>query len=211
MPVVTVAMGLPQEDSLNIRIDDYAAAVEMTRHLLELGHRHIGFIKGHPNHVASHDRARGFLDALKEYGVDPAAAPIEQGYFTYRSGLTASERLLSRADPPTAIFASNDDMAAATVSVAHRRGLIVPGDLSVVGFDDTALATSVWPELTTVKQPISAMAEAALELLLADLRGRRAGSARRRAERVLEHSLIVRESSGEPLAVKRPRPQKVAG
>jgi LacI family transcriptional regulator len=212
MPVVTVAMGLPQEDSLNVRIDDYAAAGEMARHLLELGHTHIGFIKGHPNHIASHDRARGFLDALKEYGVDPNSAPIEQGYFTYRSGLTASERLLSRAKPPSAIFASNDDMAAATVSVAHRRGLVVPDDLSVVGFDDTALATSVWPELTTVKQPISAMAEAALELLLADLRGRRAGTPRRFAERVLEHALIVRESSGPPAAnwARRSRPQKVA-
>jgi LacI family transcriptional regulator len=78
---------------------------------------------------------------------------------------------LSRANPPTAIFASNDDMAAATISVAHRRGLVVPDDLSVVGFDDTALATSVWPELTTVKQPIAAMAEAAVELLIADLHG----------------------------------------
>jgi LacI family transcriptional regulator len=213
IPVVTVAMGLPQEDSLNVRIDDYAAAGEMTRHLLELGHRHIGFIKGHPNHIASHDRARGFMDALKDYGVDPHTAPIEQGYFTYRSGLTASERLLSRPKPPSAIFASNDDMAAATVSVAHRRGLVVPDDLSVVGFDDTALATSVWPELTTVKQPISAMAEAALELLLADLRGRRAGTPRRRTERVLEHALIVRESSGAPAAnwTRRPRPQKAAG
>ena len=211
IPVVTVAMGTPQEDSLNVRIDDYAAAGEMTRHLLDLGHRHIGFIKGHPNHIASHDRARGYLDALAEYDIDTARAPIEQGYFTYRSGLTASERLLSRPNPPTAIFASNDDMAAATVSVAHRRGLVVPEDLSVVGFDDTALATSVWPELTTVKQPISAMAEAALELLLADLRGRRAGTPRRFAERVLEHALIVRESSGAPLGARRVRPQQVAG
>lgn len=211
MPFVTVAMGHPNEDSLNIRIDDYAAAAEMTRHLIGLGHRRIGFIKGHPNHIASHDRARGFHDALAEAGIDPAAAPLEQGYFTYRSGLTASERLLSRSERPTAIFASNDDMAAATVSVAHRRGLVVPDDLSVVGFDDTALATSVWPELTTVRQPISAMAEAALELLLQDLRHRRAGGARRFTERVLEHSLIIRESSAPPQGVKRPRAQKYAG
>ena len=210
MPFVTVAMGHPNEDSLNVRIDDYAAAAEMTRHLIGLGHRRIGFIKGHPNHIASHDRARGFHDALREAGIDPDAAPLEQGYFTYRSGLTASERLLSRPDAPTAIFASNDDMAAATVSVAHRRGLVVPDDLSVVGFDDTALATSVWPELTTVRQPISAMAEAALELLLQDLRHRRAGGARRFTERVLEHSLIVRESSAAPAGMKRPR-AKLAG
>jgi LacI family transcriptional regulator len=198
IPVVTVALGTPREDGLNVRIDDHAAAVEMTRYLLDLGHRNIGFIKGHPNIIASHDRYRGFCDALAEGGLDPTKAPVEQGYFSYRSGLTAGERLLSRGDPPTAIFASNDDMAAATVSVAHRRGLIVPDDLSIVGFDDTALATSVWPELTTVKQPIAAMAEAAVELLIADLRGRRAGASRKFAERVLSHAMIIRESSGPP-------------
>lgn len=195
IPVVTVAMGLPQKDIHNVRIDDFAAAAEMTRHLLDLGHRNIGFIKGHPNHVASHDRARGFLSALEEYGLDPKAAPMEQGYFTYRSGLAAADRLLSRSDPPTAIFASNDDMAAAAVSVAHRRGLSVPGDLCVAGYDDTSLATTVWPELTTVRQPIAAMAEAALELLLGDLRSRRACIERHATTRVLNHALIVREST----------------
>ena len=198
MPVVTVAMGIPQEDSLNIRIDDFAAAREMTRHLISQGHRAIGFIKGHPNHIASHDRARGFFAALEEAGLDPAEAPVEQGYFTYRSGLAASERLLSRPHPPTAIFASNDDMAAAAVSVAHRRGLLVPKDISVVGFDDTSLATTVWPELTTVRQPIAAMAEAAVDVLLTELRARRAGGGRKFTERVLDHSLIVRESCGKP-------------
>ena len=123
---------------------------------------------------------------------------MEQGYFTYRSGLGAAERLLSRANPPTAIFASNDDMAAAAVNVAHRRGLEVPGDLSVVGFDDTAPATIVWPELTTVRQPVAAMAECALRLLLADLKARRFGGPSPAMEQVLDHELIVRQSSGPP-------------
>jgi LacI family transcriptional regulator len=206
IPVVTVAMGAPREDSLNVRIDDRAAAMEMTRHLLDLGHRNIGFIKGHPNHIASHDRFQGFCHALTEAGLDCDAAPTEQGYFSYRSGLSAGERLLARADRPTAIFASNDDMAAATISVAHRMGLVVPGDVSIVGFDDTALATSVWPELTTVKQPIAAMAEAALELLIADLRSHRAGSPRKFTERVLSHAMIIRESSAMPAGQK---PKKV--
>jgi LacI family transcriptional regulator len=208
IPVVTVAMGAPQEDSLNVRIDDHAAALEMTRYLLELGHRNIGFIKGHPNHIASHDRYRGFCDALTEAGIDCQKAPCEQGYFSYRSGLTAGERMLARGDVPTAIFASNDDMAAATISVAHRMGMAVPDDISIVGFDDTALATSVWPELTTVKQPIAAMAEAALELLIADLRSHPPGVPRKFTERVLSHAMIIRESSGAPPGAKRPKKNK---
>jgi LacI family transcriptional regulator len=202
IPVVTVAMGRPRADALNVRIDDFAAAEEMTLHLLELGHRRIGLIKGHPTHIASIERARGFRAALESKGIDPDTAPIEQGYFTFRSGLVATERLLARPEPPTAIFACNDDMAAAAVSVAHRKGLAVPEDISIVGFDDTAPATTVWPELTTVRQPISAMAEAALELLLADLRERRSGQDTGGAERVLEHQLIVRESSASPASAR---------
>jgi LacI family transcriptional regulator len=210
IPVVTVAMGSARAVGLNVRIDDHAAAMEMTRYLLELGHRDIGFIKGHPNHVASHDRYRGFCDALNEAGLDCEKAPAEQGYFSYRSGLIAGERILSRANPPSAIFASNDDMAAATISVAHRRGLNVPQDLSIVGFDDTALATSIWPELTTVKQPIAAMAEAALELLIADLRRRRSGTPQKFVERVLSHAMIIRESSGPPLGARPAKSRKGA-
>ena len=130
--------------------------------------------------------------------VDPAL--VMQGYFTYKSGLEAAEKLLARKRIPTAIFASNDDMAAASVSVARRFGLSVPDDLSVVGFDDTALATTVWPELTTVKQPIAAMAEAALELLIADIRSPASSAPRRATERVLSHALIVRDSAVAPAA-----------
>jgi LacI family transcriptional regulator len=203
IPVVTVAMGRPRDNALNVRIDDFAAAEEVTNHLLDLGHRRIGLIKGHPLHIATIERTRGFLAALEARGLNPEEAPIEQGYFTFRSGLVAAERLLARPEPPTAIFACNDDMAAAAVSVAHRKGLAVPEDISIVGFDDTAPATTVWPELTTVRQPISAMAEAALELLLADVRARRSGQPTGPAERVLEHSLIVRESSATPASERK--------
>jgi LacI family transcriptional regulator len=198
MPVVTVAMGRLYPNALNVRIDDFAAAGEMTKYLLGLGHRRIALIRGHPNHIASVERERGFRAALEAAGLDPDAAIVEQGYFTYRSGLDAAERLFDLPEPPTAVFASNDDMAAAAVSVAHRRGLDVPGDVSIVGFDDTSPATTVWPELTTVRQPVSAMAEAALDLLLCDLRDRRAGDPAGAAERVLEHEMVIRESSAPP-------------
>jgi LacI family transcriptional regulator len=126
--------------------------------------------------------------------MSPTAAPalIQQGYFTYRSGLEATETLLTRKNPPTATFASNDDMAAAAVSVAHRRGLDVPRDLSVVGFDDTPTATTVWPELTTVRQPIAAMAGSAIELLLRSIRQRTDGDARVVSDHVMAHVLIKR-------------------
>jgi LacI family transcriptional regulator len=198
IPIVFVARGLAPEGCLNVRIDDFGAAAAMTRHLLDLGHRKIGFIKGYPGHIAAIERLRGFRAALAEFGIDADEAPIEQGYFTYRSGLVAAERLLSRPEQPTAIFASNDDMAAAAVNVAHRWGLDVPDDLSVVGFDDTAPATIVWPELTTVRQPVAAMADAALQLLLSDLKTRRFGGPSPASEIVLDHELILRQSSGPP-------------
>ena len=123
---------------------------------------------------------------------------IVAGDFSYRSGLHAAERLLSLATPPTALFASNDDMAAAALAVAHRRGLDVPRDLSVVGFDDTAVATTVWPELTTIRQPVADMARAAVELLVAGARRRRTRLTVVPEHRVFPHALIRRGSDVPP-------------
>jgi len=197
-PIVTVAMGRLHPNALNVRIDDFAAAKEMTEYLISLGHRRIGLITGHPDQIASAERERGFLAAVEEAGLRKSDIAVVQGYFTFRSGLEAAEKLLGRSKPPTAIFASNDDMAAAVVSVAHRRGLDVPKDLSVVGFDDTSPATTVWPELTTIRQPVSAMAAAALNLLLADLKIRRRVRSGSSQEVILDYELIIRESSGPP-------------
>lgn len=201
IPVAMIAMGLPMAETCNVRIDDFAAAVAMTQHLLDLGHRDIAFIHGHPNQVASRERHRGFVHAVTEAGIDPSLLPIETGYFSFRSGMLAAERILSRATLPTAIFASNDDMAAAAVGVAHRRGLHVPEDISIVGFDDTSPATTIWPELTTVRQPIAQMAEVAVEMLVQRLRARAPAEPGCSDERVLDYQLVIRESSG-------PRPER---
>jgi LacI family transcriptional regulator len=200
-PVVTVAMGKLYPNALNVRIDDFAAAKEMTEYLIGLGHRRLGLITGHPEHIASKERERGFRAAVADARLRRDDFAVEQGFFTFRSGLDAAEKLLALPHPPTAIFASNDDMGAAAISVAHRRGLRVPGDLTVVGFDDTAPATTVWPELTTIRQPVSAMGAAALHLLLEDLRSRRRGGESLSQEIVLEHEMIIRESSGPPNVV----------
>ncbi|MEO8113368.1 MAG: substrate-binding domain-containing protein, partial [Phenylobacterium sp.] len=197
-PAVAVATGRPAPNVSAVRIDDYRAAHAMTQHLIGLGHRRIGFITGHPNQTASQQRKEGHLAALTEAGLETLDELVVQGYFTYRSGLDGAEELLALTPPPTAIFASNDDMAAAAITVAHRRGLDVPGDLTVVGFDDTALATTIWPELTTIRQPIAEMSREAVTLLADEIRSRRAGEEAQHPHALLDFALIRRDSDAPP-------------
>ena len=194
LPFVQVATGSPAASAGAVSIDDRAAAHAMTGHLVSLGHRRIGFVCGNPNQSASALRLAGYRDALAEAGIAADPALIAAGDFSYRSGLAAAETLLALLEPPSAIFASNDDMAAACVAVAHRRGLDVPGTLSVCGFDDTAIATTIWPELTTVRQPVKAMARAATRLAIEVARNT---GAELRHER-LDHELVLRMSDAAP-------------
>ena len=161
-----VATGLPASFAHAVSIDDEGAAMDVTRRFIAAGHRRIGFIAGSINQTASALRRAGYERALTEAGIAIDSDLITQGDFTYRSGLDAAARLLALPRRPTAVFASNDDMAAATVTAAHRSGLDVPRELSICGFDDTAIATTVWPELTTVRQPIADMARRATRLLV---------------------------------------------
>jgi LacI family transcriptional regulator len=197
-PAVAVATGRPMAEISAVRIDDFAAAQAMTRHLIALGHKRIGFVRGHPNQTASQQRLDGHLAAMTEAGLPVPDEFVEQGYFTYRSGMEAAERLLAVSPPPTAIFASNDDMAAATVAVAHRRGLDVPRDLTVVGYDDSALATTIWPELTTIHQPIADMSREAVTLLSGEIRSRRSGEEAKHRHALLDFSLVRRQSDAPP-------------
>ncbi len=172
------------------------SARKMAQHLLELGHTRIGFIKGHPNQSVSNQRLQGFLDALHAAGIAEDPTLFEQGYFDYRSGMAAAEKLLQKTNRPTAIFAANDDMAAATVAVATRLGLQVPRDLSVTGFDDTPISSIIYPALTTIRQPISAMGRSAIDLLLSEVKRLRDNEGRPPAMEMLSYALIKRESTG---------------
>ena len=193
IPVVSIASGRFSTEISCVRIDDFRASKEITAYLIAQGHSRIGYIKGHPNQTASAHRYEGFKAALDEAGIPHDETLVQQGYFTYRSGLEASEKMLAHRPGPTAIFASNDDMASAVISVAHRRGMDVPGDLSVVGFDDTFAATTVWPELTTVHQPISDMADSAIDILLRTIR-RKDRNMRMVVDHVAPHQLVIRDS-----------------
>jgi LacI family transcriptional regulator len=195
IPFVSVATGRLQGSGLAVRIDDFEAAASMTRYLISLGHRRIGFIRGAQNQHVSAERYAGYKAALSEADIPLRTEWVKQGSFTYRSGLLPSEQLLTGAERPSAIFASNDEMAAAAISVAHRLNLDVPSQLSIVGFDDTPLATSIWPALTTVLQPVAEMARLAMELLLMEIHERREGRTLGPRQQIMKFELVKRDST----------------
>lgn len=170
-------------------LDNEAAATAMTRHLIALGHRRIGFVAGHKSYATSAQRLAGYMRALQEAGIEFDLGLVKQGGYDFASGSVAGEELLTLDRPPSAIFASNDDMAAGVLAVAHRRAVAVPGALSVAGFGDDALAGYVWPPLTTIRQPTRRMGYEAADMLLSD-------EAPVVERREVPFELIVRGSTG---------------
>lgn len=181
-----------------VMIDDFQAAYDMTKHIIGLGHHRIGFIIGNPEQVASGRRLNGYRAAMEDAGIEPVDELIVQGRFTYRSGMAGAEKLLAVEPRPTAIFASNDDMAAATVAVAHRNHLDVPNDITICGFDDTAMASTIWPELTTIRQPIREMTAWAVTAIARIMRARRASDRPKPEQTILPYTLVRRESDAAP-------------
>jgi LacI family transcriptional regulator len=166
LPFVRIAPNRMRHESPFVDVDDLAAAQEMTEYLIGIGHRRIGFVVGNPDHYASGRRLEGYKAALKRHDIEYRDDYVKQGFFVFESGLEAGSALLSMVDAPTAIFASNDDMAAGVLMAAHQRGVRVPAQLSVAGFDDAPVAKVVWPRLTTVFQPAYELAYAATDMLL---------------------------------------------
>ncbi len=194
---LSFATAIPRENISAIVVDDYKGAFDMTRHLIAAGHRAIGFIQGDPHHSPSQRREQGFRAALAGAGVRIKPEWIAPGLFTYKSGLDAARQLLSISPRPTAIFASNDDMAAAVSAVAQGMGLSVPRDLSIAGFDDAPVASTVWPELTTIRQPIADMAATAVAMLAEQVRQVRSGG-EAKASHVREMLTLVERNSTGP-------------
>jgi len=191
MPYVRIAPGIEPERAPSVATDEFGGTIAMTEHLIELGHRRIAFVSGPEAHIAAGTRVIAFREALAR-APEVIVPMIHAGDFTFAGGLGGGEALLARPDRPTAIFAANDHMAAGVVSAANRAGLRVPLDLSIAGFDDSAIARSVWPPLTTVRQPIRAMAQAAIHYLV-ELAGERAPPPR---HVVFPFQLVVRSTTG---------------
>ena len=189
IPFVRISPGTNHALTSSVFMDDVQAADDMTTHLINSGHRRIGFIKGHKSHMASEERLFGYRRALDRAGIAFEPGLACDGEFDFDSGVRAARQLLDMADPPTAIFAANDDMAAGVLAVAHDRGLALPDELSVAGFDDTTLSRTVWPPLTTIHQPMAELARTATEILITggDI-----------AHRRLPHQLIERASVAPP-------------
>lgn len=184
---------LHREGSIGVCMDEQLAAKALVRHLIELGHRRIAHIVGIASHGASRWRLQGYKDALAAAGLPFDPDYVVQGEFTFGSGVMAARQLFALPQEPTAIFAANDDMAAGVMWAANERGLKVPRDLSVCGFDDTPLATQLWPPLSTVRQPSREMGKLATLQLMEVLRGRGTGLLVQ-----VPYSLQWRESTSTP-------------
>jgi LacI family transcriptional regulator len=184
----------------SVRMDDARAAEEITNLLISLGHERIAFIKGATDQAASALRYQGYLRAMKTHRILVDKELVHGGDFTFDSGVDAAHHLLSRHVRPSAVFASNDDMALGVLAAAQRLGLAVPDDLSIAGFDDSAAAGLVWPPLTTVRQPMDEMARVAVEMLIAANRHEAEAASEQGMHRVLPHELVVRDSTRAPFA-----------
>lgn len=171
-----------------ISVDERAAARRLVRYLIDdRGHRRIGFIGPRPLHYAAEERVQGYREALDEAGIAFEPSLVEQGDFFFRSGFAAGERALALDHPPTAIFAANDGMALGAMTAAMQRGLRVPQDVAIAGFDDSPAGRMIWPPLTSVRLPVEALAKQAVRILIE-------GEV---AALPLECELLLRGSTGE--------------
>jgi LacI family transcriptional regulator len=171
-----------------------AGAYQGVRHLTSLGHHRIGAITGPAGWVATEERLRGYHSALAGAGIQPDPELVTEANFEIEGGRDAATRLLERSNPPTAIFAFNDNLAIGALQAARARGLRLPEQLSVVGFDDTGEASIVTPALTTLRQPLAEMGRMAVSLL-----GRLLDDEHLEALHVeLATKLVVRESTAAP-------------
>lgn len=192
-PFARLSPGVDEGISLAVATNDREVCAEMTRYLASLGHRNIGFIKGDPTHKAVTNRFLGYQDGLRDSNLEFSDRLVASGNNLFESGELGAASLLEQTDPPTAIFAANDDMAAGVIRYADRMRISVPNELSVAGFDDVALAQQVYPMLTTIRQPLAAMAELAADALISA-----SGSSTESDNvQIVDATMVIRDSTGQ--------------
>lgn len=193
-PIVTISEVLPGTSAVSVCIDNEAAACAAVQHLIGLGHRRIAHLSGPAENILTGARRNGYRRALAEAGLPLDSALEYAGAFSLQGGIAGFAQFFEAADRPTAIFCANDESAMGFISAAHRAGVQVPRDVSVVGFDDIHFAQSYIPALTTIRQPHVEMGTRAMQLLLAIL------AHEDPAPVCLDHALILRDSTAPPRA-----------
>jgi LacI family transcriptional regulator len=195
IPVVVVdPAGGAAMDVPTIGATNWAGGLTATDHLVSLGHRRIGLIAGPKHLLCSRARLDGYRAALESAGITLDDTLVVQGDFMHESGFTGCDALLALPHPPTAVFASSDTMALGAYEAVRRRGLRVPDDLSIVGFDDLPEARWSSPPLTTIRQPLAEMGVLAARTVLRLARGERIDTPRVE----LATELVVRDSTTPP-------------
>ncbi len=190
MPVALIARDIPTISINSVSIDDFVGGYEAAKHLIGLGHRRMGLIV--ENIRCAKERVRGFNQALEEHDLQLDESLVLLGEATVPNGKKLALQLLSGDEPPTAIFATNDLLAIGTIQAANEHGLKVPQDVSVIGFDNTMLATITDPPLTTIAQPMEQMGRQIVDLLVQELKG----DVTHKQRIVLLPELVVRKSTG---------------
>lgn len=190
--IASVVLDTPEN---TVKTHDSDGAAQAARHLAELGHRRIAHIRGPKMFRSSHERLRGFKEVLVEYGIKLDSKLILEAGYTFDTGAQRATELLRMKNPPTAIFTGNDEMALGVYNAAQKAGIRIPDDLSVVGFDDTPIASRIWPNLSTVRLPIREMGKAAADLLIRDRQPARSSPLPYVS---FSPSLVVRKSTAPP-------------
>ncbi|MFT3791928.1 MAG: LacI family DNA-binding transcriptional regulator [Rudaea sp.] len=160
----------PRDGYPCVFVDDRDAAYAVTEHLIQLGHQRIGFLWGGKAHRSSPERFKGYEDALEHYGIAIDRTLIVEGDYSFDDGFRGARKLLALKNPPTAIFGSNDEIAAGVLAAAKAANLNVPYDLSIAGFEDSPFSRQCWPALTTAAQATSDIARRATERLIAEFK-----------------------------------------
>lgn len=192
IPYVRISPKKIDSDERIVVSNDMHGAMLMTDHLASIGHRSIGFVAGPPENLSSKEKYMGFCEGMKKHRLTVQNTLVIEGDYTFESGIRAGRNLLDRKDRPSAIFAGNDIMANGVMRAASMLGLKIPEQVSVAGYDDNAIASFVWPDLTTIRQPVVQMGELAAEKLIAGL----SNDAERAGELVdIAPELVVRNST----------------
>lgn len=171
VPVICIDNSSSNKQIPSIIIDNYSAVAESINYLCSLGHERIGFITGLADSDVGNNRLSGYLSALRSNGIGTNDALVYKGDYSFHTGIAGADYLLSLEETPTGIMCANDTMAIGVIKELSKRGLSVPDDISVIGFDDIRVASHMTPALTTVAVPVSEIAQHAVDLLQAILSG----------------------------------------